>query len=71
MIKVLEGDPSRLGPEDIAGIRVAIQNARFDNSIIASIAADELDYSRRFGVAPPKANSERLTEVCAPLRVTG
>jgi hypothetical protein len=70
VIKVLEGDPSRLGPEDIAGIRVAIQNARFDNSIIASIAADELDYSRRFGVSPPKANSSRLKEVCAPLRVT-
>jgi hypothetical protein len=70
VIKVIEGDPSRLGPEDIAGIRVAIQNARFDNSIIAAIAADELGYSQRFGVAPGPANSVRLKEVCAPLHVT-
>ena len=70
VIKVLEGDPSRLGPVDIAGIRVAIQNARFDNSIIASIAADELGYSGSFGVARQRANSVRINEVCAPLRVT-
>lgn len=70
VIGVIEGDPSRLGPVDVAGIRVAIKNARFDNSIIAAIAADELDYSRRFGVAGPPADAERLKEVCAPLRVT-
>ncbi|MFL6759721.1 hypothetical protein [Sphingomonas sp.] len=70
VIGVLEGDPARLGPVDIAGIRIAIQNARFDNSIIAAIAAEELGYSQRFGVSPPKANSSRLKEVCAPLRVT-
>jgi hypothetical protein len=70
VIGVLEGDPSRLGPVDIAGIRVAIQNARFDNSIIAAIAADELGYSRDFGVVRQHANSERLKELCAPLRMT-
>jgi len=69
-IKVLEGDPTRLGPGDIAGIRVAIQNARFENSIIAAIAAEELSYSQRFAVARQPANLARLKEVCAPLSIS-
>jgi hypothetical protein len=27
----MEGDPNRLGPADIAGLRVAVQHAKFDN----------------------------------------
>ena len=67
VIEVIEGDPSRLGPEDIAGIRVAIQHARFDNRLIAAIGSDELVYSRSFGVAAPAADAARLKEICAPL----
>lgn len=69
-IKVIEGDPSRLGPVDVAGIRVAIQNARFENRIVASIATDELSYSRDLGVAGRPANADRLKEICAPISIS-
>src|SRR3982750_4294577 len=42
VIKVLQGDPDRLGPSDISGLRVAIQHAIFENDIIADIAQEEL-----------------------------
>jgi hypothetical protein len=67
VLEVIEGDPSRLGPEDIAGIRVAIQHARFENRLIADIGSDELVYSRSFGVAAPAADAARVKEICAPL----
>ncbi len=66
VLKVLQGDPSRLGPADIAGLRVAIQHARFDNTLTASIAADELDYSKQLHITPPPPNAGRLKEVCSP-----
>jgi hypothetical protein len=67
VLEVIEGDPSRLGPEDIAGIRVAIQHARFENRLIADIGSDELVYSRSFGVSAPAADAARVKEICAPL----
>jgi hypothetical protein len=66
VIKVLQGDPARLGPIDIAGIRVAIQHARFDNGLLASIAADQLARSKRLHIPPPVADAARLREVCGP-----
>jgi hypothetical protein len=67
VLKVLEGDPARLGPSDIAGLRVAVRHAMFDNDLIASIAQDALDTSKSLGVAVPKANPARVAEVCRPL----
>jgi len=67
ILKVLKGDPDRLGPIDIAGLRVAINHATFENDIIAGIAQDELDTSRQLGVDVPRADRARLTEVCRPL----
>jgi len=67
VLKVLQGDPSRLGPVDIAGLRTALQHARFDNQLIAGIAADELDASRALHIPTEAADAARLREVCGPL----
>ncbi|MDB5431085.1 MAG: hypothetical protein JWP35_2201 [Caulobacter sp.] len=68
-LNVLQGDPSRLGPADIAGLRVAIQDARFDNYLIAGIAADELDYAKSLHQPLPAADAERLKASCGPLPI--
>lgn len=67
VLKVLEGDPARLGPSDISGLRVAVRHAMFDNDLIAGIAQDALDTSKSLGVTVPEANRTRLVEVCRPL----
>jgi len=67
VLKVLQGDPSRLGPVDIAGLRVALQHARFDNALIASIAADELAAARQLGIGSEAQDAERLKRVCTEL----
>jgi hypothetical protein len=67
VLKILQGDPGRLGPSDISGLRVAVRRAMFDNDLIASIAQDALDTSKSLGVAVPRANPSRLAEVCRPL----
>lgn len=67
ILKVLKGDPDRLGPTDIAGLRVAINHATFENDIIASIAQEELDTARQLGVDVPPADRARLAELCRPL----
>jgi hypothetical protein len=69
VLKVLQGDPSRLGPVDIAGLRVALQHARFDNELIASIAADQLNASKQLKIGSEPLDSERLRRVCAPLAI--
>ena len=67
VLAVLEGDPRRLGPEDIAGLRVAVRHAMFDNDLIAAIAQDALATSKSLGVEVPRPNRARLAEVCRPL----
>jgi len=69
VLRVLSGDPGRLGPADIAGLRVAAMHASFENDIIAGIAADELDNSKALGVAVPEPDARRLAEVCRPTGV--
>jgi hypothetical protein len=69
VLKVLQGDPARLGPADIAGLRVAIQHARFDNGLIAAIAADELEVARQLNIKPEAADAVRLKDVCGPLPI--
>ena len=67
VLRVLEGDPGRLGPSDISGLRVAVRQAMFDNDLIASIAQDSLDTAKSLGVDVPQANRTRLADVCRPL----
>jgi hypothetical protein len=66
-LRVLEGDPARLGPADLAGIRVALRHARFQNTLITGLSGLELDYARSLHLAIPTADAQRLGEVCAPL----
>jgi hypothetical protein len=68
ILRVMEGDPNRLGPADIAGLRVAIQHAKFDNYLIGAIAKDELRTARALHISVPDANPNRVQEVCRPLR---
>ncbi len=69
VLKVLQGDPARLGPTDIAGLRVALQRARFDNGLIAGISADELQWSKTLHISPRAPNAQRLKDVCGPLPI--
>jgi hypothetical protein len=64
VLRVLRGDPNRLGPTDIAGLRVALMHASFENYIIAGIAKDELDTSKALGVGVPQPDRLRLATVC-------
>lgn len=68
-LRVLQGDPSRLGPADVAGLRVAIQQLRFDNTIISEIAADELAYAKALRIPTPDLEgiTARVAAVCAPV----
>jgi hypothetical protein len=67
VLRVLEGDPRRLGAADIAGMRVSIKNASFENDLIAGIASDELATSKDLGIASPQADPRRLADVCRPV----
>lgn len=64
VLRVLEGDPARLGPVDIAGMRVALKNAAFENDLIADIAGEELATSKTLGLADPILDRSRVAEVC-------
>lgn len=66
-LRVLQGDPARLGAADLANMRVALEHERFDNRLLAAIAKDQLDRSRELGVMPPQPSKARLAELCAPL----
>lgn len=67
ILSVLEGDPSRLGPVDIAGMRVAIKHVSFENDLIADIAGEELATAKQLGITAPPPDQIRLAEVCKPL----
>jgi len=67
VLRALRGNPNRLAPPDIAGMRVALMHASFENDIVASIALDELGYSKSLGVEVPQADRNRLAAVCRAL----
>jgi hypothetical protein len=66
-LRVLEGDPSRVGAEDIAGLRRSLQHARFENYLITIISREELRRARQLNLPVPSPGKDRLTGVCAPL----
>jgi hypothetical protein len=67
ILSVLEGDPGRLGPLDIAGMRVAIKHATFENDLIADIAGEELATANDLGIKAPLPDRSRLAGVCQKL----
>lgn len=66
-LRVLEGDPSRLAAEDIAGLRRSLQHARFENYLIGIISREELRRARQLNLPVPSPDKNRLAEVCAAL----
>lgn len=67
VLKVLKGDPARLGSVDIAGLRVAVQNARADNQLIAAIAEEELASARQLHMHVPAADVVLVRNICEPI----
>lgn len=66
-LRILEGDPSRLGAQDIAGLRRSLQHARFENYLITIISREELGRARQLNLPVPNPNGKRLAALCAPL----
>jgi len=66
-LRVIEGDPSRLGAEDIAGLRRSLQHARFENYLINIISNEELRRARQLNLQVASPNKNRLAALCAPL----
>jgi hypothetical protein len=54
VIRLAEGDPSRLTPADVSQLRAAINKARRLNFLIAINAKEQLDRIGRLGVPAPK-----------------
>jgi hypothetical protein len=65
-LRVLEGDPSRLGPEDVAGLRRSLQHARFENYLISMISREQLGRARQLDLPVANPKKARLAAVCAP-----
>lgn len=66
-LRVLEGDPSRLGAEDVAGLRRSLQHARFENYLISMISREELRWARQLNLPVSSPNKMRLAGLCMPL----
>lgn len=67
VIETLIGDPSRLGPADVAALRVAIQRARRANALLAVISRDQIRIAREMGLPIPQPDAARLASACAPV----
>jgi hypothetical protein len=65
-LRVLQGDPLRLGPEDFAGLRRALQHAKYDNFLFTLISGQELGMAREVHVKTPAASQSHLNQVCGP-----
>jgi len=65
-LQILVGDPSRLGPADLPGLRVALNKAE-RGDLLDLIARHELDESRSLGLAVPTPDAKKLAEACAPV----
>jgi hypothetical protein len=66
-LRVVEGDPSHLGPEDVAGLRRSLQHARFENYLISTISREQLGRASELNLPVASPDKARLTAVCAPL----
>lgn len=69
-VSILEGDPNRLGPADIATVRNALHNARNLEFLIALNSRTLLGMSNQLGIATPKAAARDIRVACAPLERT-
>ena len=63
-LRIMQGDPSRLRESDISAIRIALQRARSVGAVLASIARQEIETSKRLHIAIPSPDASRLRAVC-------
>jgi hypothetical protein len=64
-LRMLEGDPNRLGPADVSLLRNALQQSRNFNFLISLNSREQMDRARKLGVAippPPKGYVARACE---------
>lgn len=66
-LRILEGDPNRLGPGDIALLRNALQQSRNFAYQIALNSKEQIALARKLGVAVPAADAKAVALTCAPL----
>jgi hypothetical protein len=71
-LRMLEGDPNRLGPADISALRAALQQARNLNFLMTLNARIQLDQARSLGVPIPLPHADDVNgldvkRACAPL----
>ena len=66
IIERLQGDPSRLGPDDFAALRGAIADARTSNWYVALVAKEEMERSAQLHIPVPPADTARVRSVCTP-----
>lgn len=70
-LEVLIGRPSRLGPSDIANLRIALSEANVSNSLLVLIATEQMEEIKKLGVKLPATSpyALRMKQACMP--VTG
>jgi hypothetical protein len=71
VLRIMQGNPSRLREADIAAIRIALQRARSVGAILTMIARQEIETSKRLHIAIPSPDASRLRAVCQQIPVAG
>jgi hypothetical protein len=66
-LRILEGDPNRLGQGDVAMLRNALQQARNFSFLIALNSKEQLDLAHKLGVKVPEPDATYVKRTCAPL----
>ena len=66
-LRILEGDPNRLGQGDVSMLRNALQQARNFNFRIALNSKEPLDLAHKLGVNVPAPDTTYVKRTCAPL----
>jgi hypothetical protein len=66
-IAIMEGDPGRLGAEDLALLRQDIEMAETMNAYTTTVAARQLKEFEALGIRMPIADSAVVAEICQPI----
>lgn len=70
-IAVIEGDPRRLGAEDLALLRQNIEMAETMNGYTAVVGARQLAQFEALGIQLPSADPSRVADACRPIEGAG
>ena len=67
-ISIMEGDPSRLGAEDLALLRQDIEMAETMNGYITTVGVRQLKQFEALGIQIPTVDSAAVAEICQPIK---